>query len=347
MAHKWHTLAHNGPRIKNSSFDSARPAPTPYGVLAMDMEIQRHGNTALRWKTSRAAAFDLVCAQLSPKVRTVTPRRPIPHSALPTPNSTGPQSQRVDSSLRPTTETAEAGKGRGPRFSSGRRSRANPKITKNHQNQTNHSSRQPAAPFHTPHSQLQIPPPPSPQSQRVDSSLRPTTETAEAGKGRGPRFSSGRRSRAIPPPVIPAPTRHSGESRNPRTQTNHSSDTPALDTPRRLRQPKRERDVDPDFHRGDGVGPPLQPVIPAPTRHSGESRNPRTQTNHSSDTPALDTPRRLRQPKRERDVDPDFHRGDGVGPPLQPVIPPPPVIPAKAGIHVPKRITVQTRHPRP
>ena len=33
---------------------------------------------------------------------------------------------------------------------------------------------------------------------------RSTTETAEARKGRGPRFSSGRRGRAIPPPVIPA-----------------------------------------------------------------------------------------------------------------------------------------------
>ena len=65
----------------------------------------------------------------SPKITkikriTVQDNPPIPHSALPTPNPP------VDSSLRPTTETAEAGKGRGPRFSSGRRSRANPKITK-------------------------------------------------------------------------------------------------------------------------------------------------------------------------------------------------------------------------
>ena len=203
----------------------------------MDMEIQGHGNTALRWKTSWAAAFDLVCAQLSPKVRTVTPAAPFhtPHSQLQIPPPPSPQSQRVDSSLRPTTETAEAGKGRGPRFSSERRSRANPKITKIKRItvQDNH-----AAPFHTPHSQLQIPPPPSPQSQRVDSSLRPTTETAEAGKGRGPRFSRGYgvgpspHPSFRPPLVIPAPTRHSGESRNPRTQTNHSSDTPALDTPR-------------------------------------------------------------------------------------------------------------------
>ena len=93
--------------------------------------------------------------------------------------------------------------------------------------------------FHTPHSKFPIPPPPpvipanagihappSPQGQRVDSSLRPTAETAEARKGRGPRFSSGRRGRAIPPPSFRPPTRHSGESRNPRTQTNHSSHPP-------------------------------------------------------------------------------------------------------------------------
>ena len=40
MAHQWHTLAQDGPRIKNSSFDSAKPVPTSYRVLAMDMEIQ-------------------------------------------------------------------------------------------------------------------------------------------------------------------------------------------------------------------------------------------------------------------------------------------------------------------
>ena len=79
----------------------------------------------------------------------------------------------------------------------GKTGQGQPKNHQNHQNQTNHSSRQPPR-RPIPHSQLQIPPPPSPQSQRVDSSLRPTTETAEAGKGRGPRFSSGRRSRANP-----------------------------------------------------------------------------------------------------------------------------------------------------
>ena len=176
----------------------------------MDLEIQR--NTDSRWKTSRAAAFDLVRAQLSPKSEQLPPAAPFhtPHSQLQIPPPPSPQSQRVDSSLRPTTETAEAGEGRGPRFSSGRRTRANPKITKITKIKRITVQDNPAAPFHTPHSQLQIPPPPSPQSQRVDSSLRPTTETAEAGKGRGPRFSSGRRGRAIPPPVIPAPTRHSG-----------------------------------------------------------------------------------------------------------------------------------------
>ncbi len=229
----------------------------------------------------------------------------------------------------------------------------------------------PAAPFHTPHSQLQIPPPPSPQSQRDDSSLRPTTETAEAGKGGGPRFSSGRRSRANPKitkitkikritvqdtPPPPHSTLRTPNSKFPHPPALRASAlTPACGQP--LRQPKRERDVDPDFHRGDGVGPTQKspkspksnesqfkttppphstlrtlnskfPHPPSPqgqrvdssprpttetaearkgrgprfssgrrgratppTRHSGESRNPRTQTNHSSDPPALDTPR--------------------------------------------------------
>ena len=38
---------------------------------------------------------------------------------------------------------------------------------------------------------------PNPQGQRVDSTLRPTTEAAEAWKERGPRLPPGRRSRAI------------------------------------------------------------------------------------------------------------------------------------------------------
>ena len=101
----------------------------------------------------------------------------------------------------------------------GREGRANPKITKI-KRITVQDNPPPHSPLRTPNSKF--PHPPSPQSQRVDSSLRPTTETAEAGKGRGARFSSGRRGRAIPPPVIPAPTRHSGFRRNPRTQTNHS-----------------------------------------------------------------------------------------------------------------------------
>ena len=59
---QWHTLAQDGPRIKNSSLDSAKPAPNP-------LWSARHGpgNTALRSKTSWAAALDLVCAQPSPK----------------------------------------------------------------------------------------------------------------------------------------------------------------------------------------------------------------------------------------------------------------------------------------
>ena len=123
------------------------------------------------------------------------------------------------------------------------------------------------------------------------------------GDGVGP---SGRRSRAMPPnqPSRP-PLRHSGESRNPRTPTlRDSASTPHCGQP--LRQPKRVRDVDPGFRRGDGVGP-------HPSRHSGESRNPRTPTlRDSASTPLFGQP--LRQPKRGRDVDPGFRRGDGVGP---------------------------------
>ena len=183
MAHQWHTLAHNGPRIKNSSFDSARPAPTPHGVLSMDMEI--HGNTAT-WKYSLASEHEPGCrlrpglsrfsserrSRANPKITKITkikritvqdnPPPPTPHSQLQIPPPPSPQSQRDDSSLRPTTETAEAGKGRGPRFSSGRRGRATPPTrhsgphpsfrpptrhsgeSRNPRTQTNHSSDTPA-----------------------------------------------------------------------------------------------------------------------------------------------------------------------------------------------------------
>ena len=134
------------------------------------------------------------------------------------------------------------------------------------------------------------------------------------------RFSSGRRGRASPKQSPKSPKSNESQFkttppppplRTPNSKFPHppalraSALTPACGQP--LRQPKRERDVDPDFHRGDGVGPPVippppPPVIPAkagihaaPTRHSG----------------------------------------------------PPPVIPANAGIHVPKRITVQDTLPRP
>ena len=156
------------------------------------------------------------------------------------------------------------------RFSSGRRGRASPKQSpKSPKSNESQFKTPPPPPFHTPHSQLQIPPPPSPQSQRVDSSLRPTTETAEAGKGRGPRFSSGRRSRANPnnhqnhqksnesqfkTPPPPHSTLRTPNSKFPHPPALRASAlTPACGQP--LRQPKRERDVDPDFHRGDGVGP--------------------------------------------------------------------------------------------
>ena len=149
---------------------------------------------------------------------------------------------------------------------------------------------------------------PNPQGQPVNARRRSTTETAEAWNGRGPRLSPGRRSRVIGasfvsnggrkqppnpssrPPSIrhPAPpSRHSGGSRNPRTPTlRDSPSTPQCGQP--LRQPKRGRNVDPGFRRGDGVGPSGRPSSQTevgsnpPTRHlahpsrlSGESRNPR------------------------------------------------------------------------
>ena len=57
---KWRTLAQNGSENKNSSFYSAKPVPIP-------LWSARHGpgNTALRWRTSWAAALDLVRAQPS------------------------------------------------------------------------------------------------------------------------------------------------------------------------------------------------------------------------------------------------------------------------------------------
>ena len=130
-----------------------------------------------------------------------------------------------------------------------------------------------------------------------------------------------------------APPRHSGESRKPRTPTLRDSPlTPDDGQP--LRQPKRGTDVDPGFRRGDGVGssghlssqteggsnPPTRhlahppsAIPPPPSRHSGGSRNPRTPTlRDSPSTPQCGQP--LRQPKRGRNVDPGFRRGDGVGP---------------------------------
>ena len=57
---------------------------------------------------------------------------------------------------------------------------------------------------------------------------------------------------------------------------------------------------------------PRVAIDTAPPRHSGESRKPRTPTLRDSPlTPDDGQP--LRQPKRGRDVDPGFRRGDGVG----------------------------------
>ena len=55
--------------------------------------------------------------------------------------------------------------------------------------------------IHTSHSQFQTPSPPALRDSASTPRRRSTTELAEARKGRGPRFSSGRRGS---PPVIPA-----------------------------------------------------------------------------------------------------------------------------------------------
>ena len=140
--------------------------------------------------------------------------------------------------------------------------------------------------------------------------------------------------------------RHSGESRNPRSQTPRDSAlTPHCGQP--LRQPKCVRDVDPGFRRGDGVGSaplpsfrrtpestqpnsqgqqvnsslmatPTPSVIPAslpsfrhPFRHSGESRKPRhpPTPRDSASTPDDGQPLRRRRPRLSPPVNP----GDGVG----------------------------------
>ena len=113
------------------------------------------------------------------------------------------------------------------------------------------------------------------------------------------RFSSGRRSRANPkitkitkikritvqdnPP--PPPRRPTPNPPPPALRA--SALTPACGQP--LRQPKRERDVDPDFHRGDGVGP-TQKSPKSPKSNESQFK----QSQFKTDTPALDTPRRHR-----------------------------------------------------
>ena len=136
------------------------------------------------------------------------PRPPNPHFALPIPNSVPPALRDSASTprRRSTTELAEARKGRGPRFSSGRR--GSPPVI-------------PAkAGIHVPpnpHFALPIPNsvPPALRDSASTPRRRSTTELAEARKGRGPRFSSGRRGSL---PVIPAKAlpRLPDENRGPR-----------------------------------------------------------------------------------------------------------------------------------
>ena len=128
---------------------------------------------------------------------------------------------------RSTTELAEAGKGRGPRFSSGRRGRAPPPTR--HSGVGPPPSRHSAPPVIPANAGIHVPPNPhfalpipnsAPPALRDSASTprrRSTTELAEARKGRGPRFSSGRRG-SPPDPSF----RRKPESTSPQIHTSHS-----------------------------------------------------------------------------------------------------------------------------
>ena len=60
----------NGALWRRMAQKTKTPASIPPNLRQNPLRSARHGpgNTALRWRTSRAAALDLVCAQPSPKV---------------------------------------------------------------------------------------------------------------------------------------------------------------------------------------------------------------------------------------------------------------------------------------
>ena len=106
-------------------------------------------------------------------------------------------------------------------------------------------------------------------------------------------------------PATPRPPRHSGESRKPRTPIQHSplpipnppvssSPRPTTKTPEARKggqgQPKNHQKSPKSNESQFKTTRRPHSALP-PTRHSGESRNPRTQTNHSSrQTPPPLTP---------------------------------------------------------
>ena len=175
----------------------------------------------------------------------------------------------------------------GPRRTNGRNLR-NPPLTPHHPARPppgppRHSATPVTHPPAPPSYRGQVPPPtrhsgesrnphaPQPQSQRVDSSLRPTTDKAEARKGRGPRFSSGRRGRATPPPVIPAkagiharPEGRAGPThKSPKSPKSNESQfkTP---TPSQFRPPRPNEEVakfpHPPSHQSQRVDSSLRPT---------------------------------------------------------------------------------------
>ena len=207
--------------------DDAQPLRQPKRGRDVDPDFHRGDGVGLprkgrgpRFSSGRRGSPPVIPAKAGIHVA------PNPHSALPIPNSVPPALRDSASTprRRSTTELAEARKGRGPRFSSGRRGSATPPPPSFRRKPEStspqiHTSALPipnsvppppsfrrkpeSTPpqIHTSHSQFQTPSPPALRDSASTPRRRSTTELAEARKGRGPRFSSGRRGS---PPVIPA-----------------------------------------------------------------------------------------------------------------------------------------------
>ena len=128
-----------------------------------------------------------------------------------------------------------------------------------------------------------------------------------------------------PPPLHPTP-RHSGESRKPPHPPSPTATPTSIPPPR-----------PPSFRRKPETTPPHRQLPPQPPslhpapRHSGESRKPRPQRQQPPQPPSLHpTPRHSGESRKPRHPIANSH-------PNPHPSTPPPVIPAKAGNHVPPR----------